>query len=173
MVNSFVVHVGKKLPWKKVTITCISSGEKHKKAKKAVEKTQAGEQTINFFFSYKDLTLLLDTWVCPKVKQLCSSASFFSEVSLSRTISVSASVSDTGGKAETMNMWQSQAVLQGHSQDFREGGTDVCTHKFWPCPLTKWKGRSSNYHREHILNVASELESRFSAEFWDTFLVIF
>ena len=46
---------------KKATITHISSGEKHKKAKKAVEKTQAGEQTINFFFSYKDLTLLLDT----------------------------------------------------------------------------------------------------------------
>ena len=158
MVNSFVVHVGKKLPWKKVTITRISSGEKHKKAKKAVEKTQAGEQTINFFFSYKDLTLLLDTWVCPKVKQLCSSARFFLKSHYLEQYLYQPQYQTLVVKLKPWTCEQSQAVLQGHSQDFREGGTDVCTHKFWPCPLTKWKGRSSNYHRERILNVASELE---------------
>ena len=42
-----------------------------------------------------------------------------------------------------------------------------CAHKFWPHPLTKWKGRSSNYHRERILNVPNKLESRFLTEFWD------
>ena len=61
MVNSFCSACREEIALKKATITHISSGEKHKKAKKAVEKTQAGEQTINFFFSYKDLTLLLDT----------------------------------------------------------------------------------------------------------------
>ena len=39
--------------------------------------------------------------------------------------------------------------------------------KFWPRPFTKWKDRNSNYHRERVLNVARELESRFSTEFCD------
>ena len=56
---------------------------------------------------------------------------------------------------------------QGRSQDFRVGGADSCACKFWPCPLMKWKGRSSNYHKERILTVASELESTFLTEFWD------
>ena len=57
--------------------------------------------------------------------------------------------------------------LQGCIQDFREGGADVRTCEFWPHPFTKWKGRSSDYHKELILSIASELESRFSTEFWD------
>ena len=60
---------------------------------------------------------------------------------------------------------------QGRSQDFREGGADVCAceahTQIWPHPLMKWKDQSSNYHRECVLNVASELESRFLTEFWD------
>ena len=62
-------------------------------------------------------------------------------------------------------------ISQGRSQDFMEGGTDMgmqSTHaKIRPCLLMKWKGRSSNYHRERVLNIASELESRFSTESWD------
>ena len=54
---------------------------------------------------------------------------------------------------------------QGRSQDFGEGGAEYerakRARKFWPRPLTKWKGRSSNYHRERVLTVASELESTF------------
>ena len=54
---------------------------------------------------------------------------------------------------------------QGRSQDFGEGGAEYArakrARKFWPRPLTKWKGRSSNYHRERVLTVASELESTF------------
>ena len=56
------------------------------------------------------------------------------------------------------------AQQQGRSQDFGEGGAECArtkrAHKFGPRPLTKWKGRSSNYHREHVLTVASELESK-------------
>ena len=40
----------------------------------------------------------------------------------------------------------------------------LCARKFWPRPLMKWKGRSSNYHRECVL---TELESRFLSEFRD------
>ena len=47
------------------------------------------------------------------------------------------------------------AGSQGHSQDFREGGDEVCGCKFWPHPLMKSKGKSSNYHRECVLNIAS------------------
>ena len=59
----------------------------------------------------------------------------------------------------------------GASQDFMEGGADMRTQsvraKIRPRPLVKWKGRSSSYHREHVLNIANELESRFSTESWD------
>ena len=55
--------------------------------------------------------------------------------------------------------------MQGRSQDFREGGADRAN--FGHTHLQKWKGRSSNHHQEHVLNVASQLKSRFSTEFWD------
>ena len=51
------------------------------------------------------------------------------------------------------------AGSQRHSQDFRKGGTEVCRCKFWPHPLMKPKGKSSNYHRKRVLIVASELDS--------------
>ena len=42
--------------------------------------------------------------------------------------------------------------------------------KFWPMPTYEME---RNYYRERVLNVASELESRFSTKFWDNFLVVF
>ena len=75
-----------------------------------------------------------------------------------------------------LNLLQLSTVMdkQGRSQDFlRKGVLTYVRAQLLPRPLTKWKGRSSNYHRERVLNVASELESRFSTEFWDKFLVVF
>ena len=62
-------------------------------------------------------------------------------------------------------------TIQGRSRDFREGGAEYArakrTRKFWPHPLTRWQGQSSNYHRERILTVASKLESTLLTEFRD------
>ena len=57
-------------------------------------------------------------------------------------------------------------MLRGVARIFRGGGAENA-RDFWPRPLTKWKGRSSNYHRERVPTVASELESRFLNEFRD------
>ena len=64
-------------------------------------------------------------------------------------------------------------VLKGVARILGRGVPSMRARKFWPRPHTKWKGRSSNHHRERVLNVASELESRFLTEFWDKFLAVF
>ena len=56
---------------------------------------------------------------------------------------------------------------QGRSQDFRVGGTDVCARVNLAPPTYEMESQSSNYHSDRVLIVASELESRFSTEFWD------
>ena len=78
-----------------------------------------------------------------------------------------------GLASRTRLIWPSPCVgggrQQGRSQDFRGGGAKNArasrARKFGPRPLTEWKGRSSNYHRERVPTVASELESRFLNEF--------
>ena len=80
-------------------------------------------------------------------------------------------LSTYGNHPDATKHLENQLGMSERSQDFGEGGAEYAREasaQFLATPTyKKWKGPSSNHHRERVLTVASELESTFLTEFRD------